>query len=875
MSEECDVLLRDGGIAHVRPLAPGDRAALHDLVDRTSEGSAYLRFFTGGRGTAHAHMDRITGPGHEGRVLLATVRDRPAAIAEYTPAADPSVAEMAILIDDAAQGQGLGTLLLEHLAVRAAEAGVRELVGEVLAENRAMLGVLRDLGLPVDLHFDGGLVHLRIGLDPDDRLLDRVAARDHEAERASLARVLAPASIAVVGAGRDPSGAGHKVLRNLLDGGFPGPVYPVNPKAARVAGVTAYPDLGAVPGPVDLAVIAVPAPAVLDVARDCAAAGVKGLVVLTAGFAENGGRAAERALVAICRSAGMRMIGPNCLGIVNTAARMNATFLTAPVTEGSVAVLSQSGAVGAALLDRLPVSSFVSVGNKADVSGNDLLDHWEDDEATRVIALYLESFGNPRKFARIAARVGRRKPVLLVKSGRSGAGDRAVASHTAAAATPDVAVDALVRAAGVIRLDSVRDMLDTARLLTAQPLPAGRRVAIVGNSGGPEAMTADACEREGLVVPELALSGSLAGRVPAAAALGNPVDLTADASAEEIGLAVESALARPDVDAVLIVYTPPFGSGLEATAKAIAEAARASGKTVVACVMGQDGAIEDSAPAIPVYAFPEQAVQALARAAAYAEWLRTPPDRVERASVEADWAAKDIVRAELAARPEGGWLDPDATERLLRAFGVTVAESIIVEGPWAAGEAAAAFGTPVVLKATGLVHKSDVGGVRVGLATPGEVRQAYREMAAEIGPVMTGAIVQRMVPPGVEIIVGGVNYPAFGPLLMTGMGGVTADLLADRAFRVPPVSADTAAEMIADLRCSPLLYGYRGGPRCDTAALADQITRVGRLLDALPEVAELDLNPVIVTPGGAVAVDARVRLAPCAPAPSPYARRLR
>ncbi|RCG31142.1 GNAT family N-acetyltransferase [Sphaerisporangium album] len=871
MSEECDVLLRDGGIAHVRPLAPGDRASLHELADRASERSAYLRFFTGGRGTAHAHVDRITRPGHEGLVLVATVHDRPVAVAEYTPTADPAVAEMAVLVDDAVQGVGLGTLLLEHLAVRAAAAGVRKLAGEVLAENYAMLGVLHDFGLPLELNYDGALVRLRVSLAPGDRLLQSVAIRDHEAERASLARVLAPGSIAVVGAGRDPSATGHKVLRNLISGGFPGPVYPVNPKATHIAGIQAYPDLGAVPGPVDLAVVAVPAPAVLGVARACAAAGVKGLVVLTAGFAENGGRDAERELVAICRSAGMRLIGPNCLGIVNTSIQMNASFLPRAMAKGHIAVLSQSGAVGAALLERLPVSSFVSVGNKADVSGNDLLEYWEDDEATRVVALYLESFGNPRKFARIAARVGRRKPVLLVKSGRSGAGERAVRSHTAAAATPDVAVDALVRAAGVIRLDTVRDMLDTARLLATQPLPAGRRVAIVGNSGGPEAMTADACERNRLIVPELTLP-ALAGRVPAAAALGDPVDLTADASAEEIGTAIEVILAEPDVDAVLVVYTPPFGSGLEATEKAIAEATRTAGKPVVACVMGHDGTIEGR---IPVYAFPEQAVQALARAAAYAEWLRTPVDRAEPAPGDDEPAARDIVRSELAARPDGGWLDPATTERLLRCYGVTVAESIGVTDPEGAAEAAAVLGPPVVLKATGPVHKSDVGGVRTGLTSPEAVRRAYREMKAAIGSAMTGAIVQRMVPQGVEIIVGGVNYPAFGPLVMAGMGGVTADLLADRAFRVPPISTDTAAEMIADLHCSPLLYGYRGGPKADTAALAAQITHIGRLLDALPEVAELDLNPVIVTPEGAVTVDARVRLAPATPSPSPYTRRLR
>ncbi|MFC6084192.1 bifunctional acetate--CoA ligase family protein/GNAT family N-acetyltransferase [Sphaerisporangium aureirubrum] len=862
MLDECDVLLRDGAIAHVRPLAPTDLTALHQLVDRTSELSAYLRFFAGGRATAHAYMERVTAPGHPGRVLVATLGGRAAGIAEYIPCGD-GTADMAVLIDDEVQGDGLGTLLLEHLAAHAAAEGFGTLVAQVLVRNTPMLRLLRDVGLDVQIRYDGAEADVRVNLTPGARMLANVAARDHQAGRASLAPLLTPASVAVIGAGRDPAGIGHKVVRNLLDGGFPGSIHPVNPKAAAIAGLPAYPDVTAVPVPVDLAVIAVPAGAVPGVARQCAAAGVKGLVVLSAGFAESAGKGAEGELLGICRSAGMRLIGPNCLGIVNTAAHLNASFLPHTPQQGGVAVLSQSGAVGAALLDRLAVSWFVSVGNKADVSGNDLLEYWEDDDATTVIALYLESFGNPRKFARIAARAGRRKPILLVKSGRSDAGDRAVRSHTAAAATPDIAVDALVHAAGVIRLDTIRDLIDTARLMSTQPLPAGRRVAIVGNSGGPQAMTADACERNGLIVPELTPDPELAGRIPAAS-LRNPVDLTADAHAADIGLAIQNALTEPEIDAVLVVYTPPFGSGADATKTAIAQAARNATKPVLACVMGQDGLIDGH---VPGYAYPEQAVHALARAAAYAEWRRTAPET--SAPVLGDRAAREIIQG------SEGWLAPDVTERLLRHFDVPVLASATVHDAESAAEAAAALGGPVALKVTGPVHKSDIGGVRLGLRGPVEVREAYREMAASIGTAMTGAIVQPMATEGVEIIVGGVNYPSFGPLVMIGMGGVAADLIADRSFRMPPITLETAAEMIADLRCSPLLYGYRGRGKTDTAALAGLLTQVGHLMAALPEVAELDLNPVIVTPEGAVAVDARIRVAPGAHLPSPYTRRLR
>ncbi|MCF6474874.1 GNAT family N-acetyltransferase [Nonomuraea sp. MG754425] len=863
MPEGYDVLLRDGGIARVRPLRPDDRQALHELVDRSSERSAYLRFFTGGRNTAHSYMDHVTRDDYDGHALVACVRGRLVAVAEYIPDGDGS-ADLGILLDDAVHGHGLGTLLLEHLVLDAAEHGVRRLTADVLAENRPMLRVLKDLGLDVRQHVEGGMLRLSVAAEPTPRLRAGIEARDHEAERSSLARVLGPRSVAVIGAGRDERSVGHKVLRNLIDGGFPGTIHPVNPHATRVAGLACH---AKVPDGVDLAVVAIPARHVPEVARDCGAAGVAGLVVLSSGFAEAGRRDAEAELLAICRTAGMRLIGPNCLGLINTAARLNASFLPHRPVQGNVALMSQSGAVGAALLDRLEISAFVSAGNKADVSSNDLLEYWEDDDGTDVIALYLESFGNPRRFARIARRVAARKPILLVKSGRGGAGDRAVRSHTAAAATPDVAVDALSRAAGVIRLDSVHELIDTARLLAAQPLPGGPRVAIVGNSGGPQAMTADACEHHGLLVPRLALT--LSG-VRAGAALDNPVDLTSDAGAAEIGAATAALIAVPDVDAVLVVYTPPFGDGLEATRRAIAEAAKDADKTVLACLAGHDGTIDGR---IPSYAFPEQAVEALVHAVRYAEWRRRPPEPAAPTIAADVETARRIVRAELAARPEGRWLSPAAVAGLLGCYGVPMVASIDVDGPEAAATATERLGPPVALKAVGPVHKSEVGGVRLGLRTPDEVRRAYAEISGRLGARMTGAVVQRMSPAGVEIILGGVNYPVFGPLVMVGMGGVSADLLADRAFRVPPVT--DAADMIGELRCAPLLHGYRGSPPVAADALADRIIRVGRLLDDLPQVAELDLNPVIVTPDGATAVDARIRVTPCEPPPPPLLRRLR
>ncbi|GAA4562827.1 bifunctional acetate--CoA ligase family protein/GNAT family N-acetyltransferase [Planotetraspora kaengkrachanensis] len=880
LPEECDVLLRDGGVAHVRPLRPGDREALHELVDRVSGRSVYMRFAVGGTATAHAYVDRMIGPDYRGQALVAIMSGRVVGVAEWVGGDAADQADLGVLLDDAAHGNGLGTVLLEHLALNAAENGVKELVADVLAENRPIIQVIEDAGLDVRRRHTDGWEEFRISTGTTAELLTAIDARAHEAERNSMTGLFAAGSVAVIGAGRDPANVGHRVLRNLIAAGFAGPIYPINSKADEVEGLEAYPDLSAAPGQAELAVVAVPAAAVLDVARDCARHGVRSLVVVSAGFAEAGHADREAELLKICRAAGMRLVGPNCLGVVNTATGLNASFLPHQPTAGNLALMSQSGAIAVGMLDRaaqmgLGVSSFASVGNKADISGNDLLEYWEDDPATEVIALYLESFGNPRRFGRIARRVAAKKPIIVVKSGRGTAGGRAVQSHTAAAATPDTAVDALLRASGVIREDSVQDMLDTARLLATQPLPAGRRVAIVGNSGGPQAMTADACERRGLLVPELSEASreALRVRLRPSAAVGNPVDVTADGRAEELADALRIVLADPGVDAALAVYTPPFGSGMAKTRDAIAAATAGTDKTVLACVLGHDGVIGSD---VPTYAFPEQAVHALGRAVDYAVWRSRLPDPPGNATPVRATAARGIVEADLAEHPQGRWLDYSTAARLLDCYGLRMADAISVDGPDSACEAAMWLGLPVVLKATGpdLVHKSDVGGVRTNLRSLEEVGQAYGEMVERVGPAMTGGLIQHMVPAGVEMIVGGVSHETFGPLVMVGMGGVTAELLIDRSFRVPPISRAEAGRMLCELRCAPLLRGYRGSPKVNVSALATHIVGIGRLMDEIPEVAELDLNPVVVTPAGAVAVDVRLRLVPAPARPSQFRRRL-
>jgi acyl-CoA synthetase (NDP forming) len=637
---------------------------------------------------------------------------------------------------------------------------------------------------------------------------------------------------------------------------------------------------------VGLAVLAVRPAHMLQAVDECGAKGVGGLLVVSAGFAETGaeGAALQRELVRRARWHGMRLIGPNCLGVVNTAPEtsMNSTFASGRVTRGRAGFMTQSGALGIAFLAQaarsgLGVSTFVSVGNKADVSGNDMLQYWEDDPATAVVLLYLESFGNPRKFARLARRVSRRKPVIALKSGRSSVGSRAARSHTAALASPDSAVDALFEQAGVIRVDTMGQMLDTARVAAAWPSLRGSRLAIVGNSGGPAIMAADAAAGAGLTVPELtdttqAVLRELLG--PNAAVL-NPVDTTAAADASCLARAVALVLEDPNVDALVVVFTPTLLASSDAVASALGQIAAPGIPLVAALLATEPLPPQLGAAGIPTFAMPEEAVVALGRLAAHADWSRRPQGSVAHLGGIDDRLAGTIVDTYLAAHSEGGWLEQGDAASLLTAYGIPLVSSVEVCGRDEAANVAGTIAGPAVLKALGptLLHKSDVGGVRLGLESPHAVAKAHDVMQATLGAAMTGAIVQPMVPAGVETIVGIVHEEPFGPLVMLGLGGTGAELLSDRVFRALPLTDLDATELVRALRSSPLFFGYRGAPACDVAALEDLLLRVAALAEAQPWLAELDLNPVIVSAGGAVAVDARVRLAPLVDAPD--VRRLR
>jgi acyl-CoA synthetase (NDP forming)/GNAT superfamily N-acetyltransferase len=875
-----DALTADGAIVRIRPVTADDRTALAELYERASDENLYRRFMSGGRTGIGHEVDRLTRPpGPDHWTVLAWERDRAVGVASYERLPDPYAAEFAVLVDDGAHGRGIGTLLLEDLAATARRRGIRDLVGDVLAANAPMITVARDLGPAPDIHREMDLLEIHLStMDGDNAALE---ARNRQAERYSLTPLLAPRSIAVIGAGRSPHGIGHAVLEGLTTGGFAGPVYAVNPNAGEIAGRTAYPSVPAVPGPVDLAIVAVPAPAVQDVIVQCGQSGVRAAVVLSAGFGEDGeaGKAAQAELVRTARRYGVRLVGPNCLGVLNTdpAIRMQATFAATTPPAGGLAVASQSGAVGITILDHasrtgIGLSAFVSLGNKADVSGNDLLSYWYDDPATRAVALYLESVGNPRRFARIARAIGRRKPVLVVKSGRTATGTRAGASHTAAAAAPDATVDALFAQAGAIRCDGLGDLLDAARLLVDQPLPTGTRLGIVGNAGGVNVLAADAAEAAGLSVPRLParVRAAIAEVAPGAATAANPVDLGAAASPEAVDIAIRSTVDSREVDALLVVFAATLANDVPGIVDAIATAAAGSPLPVAVVLLGVPTPPHVLGGA-PVYALPEQAVTALGHAARYAAWRGSPLGTIPALpGIDAPAARALVGRA-----VDTGWQPYVVAAELLGAFGIPVLPGRVAHSASEAVAAADALGFPVVLKAAdpNLVHKSDVGGVHLNLANAEAVTDAYHAIGSATGS--PAVLVQPHVRGQAELVAGIVHDPLFGSLVMLGLGGVHTDLFADRALRLLPVTDTDAAAMWRSLRAAPLLTGYRGAPAVDTGAIEDLLLRLGRLAEELPEVAELDLNPVLAGPDGVVALDVKLRLAPVDQEPDPGVRALR
>jgi acetate---CoA ligase (ADP-forming) len=873
-----DVILRDGSTLRLRPPVHADAGKVLDFYRGLSEQSLYMRFH-GFPSLSPELVTPLLDPDWSERgALIGTLGEaageRVVALANFVRLRAPSRAEVAFAVADELQGHGVATRLLERLAESAAAAGIGTFIAEVMGSNRAMLQVFEDAGFAVSRTIEQGAVEVTLSLAATGEYRERVDVRDHLAVRASLQPFFEPRTVAVIGASRRRGSIGGELFRNILDADFAGAAYPVNSSGEPVAGVKAYASIEDIPDEVDLALICLPGEHVLTACEQALARGSRALCVISAGFAETGAEGVRRqeALLGLVRAHGTRLIGPNCLGIAVSACRLNATFGTRPPPPGNVAFSSQSGALGLALVEAadsrgLGLSAFVSIGNKADVSSNDLLEYWEDDPNTELVLLYLESFGNPRKFARLARRVARTKPILAMKGGRTRAGAKAAGSHTAALAGSEDAVDALFHHAGVIRADTLEELVDVAALLSTQPLPHGRRVALLTNAGGLGILAADACEAAGLELAPLSdeTRAALAELLPREASLANPVDMLGSATEQTFERALPHVLADPGIDAVIVLFVPPVVAEADAVAEAVVRAVEATGgprKPVLGVFVSHAGTppalLAEGPRRVAVFPYPESAARALGRAAERAEWLRRPAGVVPELEGVDELAAAAVIRAALAGSTDV-WLDPGRVRALLGAYGIPfVGERLAVSIDEAAG-AAAELGYPVVVKtAEAGAHKTDAGQIALNLADEAAVREAVERMGAPV-------VVQQMVRGGAELLAGVVQDRVFGPLVAFGPGGVFAELIGDAQFRLAPLTDVDAEELVSTGKVGKLVAGYRGSAPSDAVALADLLLRLSQLADNHPEVAELDLNPVIGLPDGCVAVDARVRLRPAEP----------
>ena len=887
------LILRDGTTATLRLAQPADLEPMARFFASLSEKSRLRRFFSLSEPNKKLLASLCDDSDPHKQLSLIVTRasgniSQIIATGNYI-ARNKTTAEIALAVDDKYQGKGIGSLLLERLAMLAVRNDFRRFWAVTMPENQPMRDVFRESGFESISRMDEGYLEIDLSVMPSQTSVARAEVRDRVATTASLRPFFHPSSVAVVGASRNPAHIGTRILSAIVGAGFRGPVYPVNPKADVVNSLKTYPSLRELPDAPDLVVVAVPAMAVDSIIDDCAARGARGALVISAGFAEVGaeGRERQQKLLEKIRGYGMRMVGPNCLGLLNTdpAVRLNASFAPDFPAAGNVAFCSQSGALGLAVIslarDRgLGLSSFISVGNKADVSGNDLLQYWEEEDRTKVILLYLESFGNPRRFARIAKRVSRRKPIVAVKAGRTGAGRRAAGSHTAALAADDVAVDALFYQTGVIRAETLGEMFDLALTLGSQPLPGGRRVAILTNAGGLGILCADACEANGLLVqqPSAQTKQQLRGFLAPAASVENPVDMIASASAEDFRRAAEALLCADEVDALIILTIDVGLADIGAISRAVhravndARAKTGAGKPVLTCTMNGEPRVQHTSGGgeqLPNLSFPESAARVLSKLAQYAEWRARPEgvilDFDDIRPQDARALCEQVVRDRKAT-----WLSADETRRVLSAFALPLPPGGICRTEDQAASLAREIGFPVALKLSSrtIVHKTEFGGVHLNLANEANVRQAFSQIHQRIAGAgkldeMDGVLVQPMITEGVELMIGVTQDPLFGPLIGFGLGGIHVEILKDVCFRVTPITDRDAAEMVRGIKGFRLLEGYRGHPAADIGAIEDLLLRIARLVEEVPQIAELDLNPVKALPPGrgCQIVDARIRVA--------------
>jgi acetyl coenzyme A synthetase (ADP forming)-like protein len=882
---EFDVLLKNGQAIHIRPIRPDDADREHRFFQRVGPESIYHRFFGMKLDLSPEELRHFTTLDYDDRMaLIATVGDEMVAVGRYDvlderSTEDTKVAEVAFLVEDAYQGLGIGRHLLQHLTVYARTRGITEFEAFVLAENVGMMRLFRNSGYRLTRQLDEGIFQVEFPIEYSIQAREAEWEHEKRAVTASIMPLLYPTSVAVIGASRNPKSIGGRLFKNILMGDFTGTLYPVNPSAPFVHSIAAYPSVTDIPGPVDLAVIVVPSQHVKQAIDECGRKGVKGIVVISAGFSEVGEAALEQEIVTSARRYGMRLVGPNCMGVLNTDASISLDAQFGPTfpPHGNVAMLSQSGALGLAILEQaadlgIGISTFVSLGNRADISANDLLLYWEDDPATDVVLLYMESFGNPRRFGRIARRVSKQKPVVVVKAGRSKAGARAAASHTGSLASLDVAVDALFRRSGVIRTNTLHQLFEVTTLLANQPLPAGRRVAVLTNAGGPGILAADAIEGQDLELPVFSeeLQGRLGQHLSGMAAAANPVDMIASAGPEEYGACLDVLLDSDEIDAVIAIYIPTAPEGTEeivaAIRRAVAEAD--NDKTAIGVFMGSSARVEEGAEGsrLPVFPYPESAARALASAVQYREWREREEgeypsfDNVDRTKAEA--ALRKALRR---VGTEGGWLDSSEISTILGAYGIAAARERVVHSEDEAVAAGEEIGGPLAIKviAPSALHKSDVGGVALGVIGEQAIRDAYRQVINAVDDV-EGVLIQEFVGEGHEVIVGMTEDPLFGPLIVFGLGGIFVELMQDVSFRINPLTDVDAREMLSEVRSGKLLEGYRGEAGGDLEAIEQLLLRLSLLVEHITEIAEIDLNPVKVLPPGkgAVVVDARIKVRP-------------
>jgi acetyl coenzyme A synthetase (ADP forming)-like protein len=857
-----DVILRDGGTLRLRPPATGDLDDVLAFFGGLSGESLALRFH-GVRRVEQGLVEPFLDPDWAGHgSLIGYLEGDVVALADYERFDGTDTAEVAFVVADGEQRRGIGTRLLEQLAIRARAAGITKFLAVVSAGNAHAARVFADTGFELSRELEGGEIELRFPIAPTGELELRVETRDHVGVVASLRPFFAPRSLAVIGASRRRGSIGGELFRNILEADFTGAAYPINRNGDPVAGVRAYTAIEELPELVDLAVVCLPGTQVLDAAEAALRGGVRALCVISAGFAEMGpeGRDRQDRLLALVRAHGARLVGPNCLGIAVPPIGLNATFAPRALPAGRIGFSSQSGALGLALLEKateraLGFSAFVSIGNKADVSSNDLLQWWEDDESTDLVLLYLESFGNPRTFAQVARRVARRKPILALKAGVTAAGARAASSHTAALAGSDAAVEALFGQAGVLRARTLEELVDAAALLSSQPLPKGPRVGVITNAGGLGILCADACEAVGLQLPALATETeqALAGLVAGEASLANPVDLLGSATAASYRAVIGPVLADPNVDALIVIFVPPVVAGADEVAasirKAVADLPRE--KPVIAVVVSAEGtpaSLRDGASPVAALPYPESAARALALALERTRWLERPAGTLPALAGIDPNAARNV------ASGDDRWLASEELRALLGSYEIPLVPERVATTVDEAVEAARDVGFPAVVKtATPGAHKTDVGGVALDLRDEAAVRAAAERIGLPV-------IVQPLLRGGTELLAGVVQDPVFGPLVAFGPGGAMAELVGEASFRLAPLTDLDAKELVQGGRAGRLVAGFRGAPAADADALTDLLLRLGRLAADLSEIAELDLNPILAGPDGCVAVDARVRV---------------